>query len=46
MPNIEQPNFQTRGGPPGFGGRRARIGYELGSEKVGVSRGQADALVA
>src|ERR1700759_4784827 len=37
MPNIEEPNFQSRGGPPGFGAKRARIGYGLGTETVGVS---------
>lgn len=37
MPNIEEPNFELRDGPPGFRSKRARIGYELGSETVGVS---------
>jgi uncharacterized cupin superfamily protein len=37
MPNIEEPNFELRDGPPGFRAKRARIGYELGSETVGVS---------
>ncbi len=37
MPNIEEPNFELRDGPPGFHAKRARIGYELGSESVGVS---------
>ena len=37
MPNIEEPNLELRDGPPGFRSKRARIGYELGSETVGVS---------
>ncbi|MBS1880314.1 MAG: cupin domain-containing protein [Actinobacteria bacterium] len=37
MPNIEEPDFVDRDGPPGFRAKRARIGYELGSEAVGVS---------
>ena len=37
MPNIEEPDFELRDGPPGFRSKRARIGYELGSETVGVS---------
>ena len=37
MPNIEDPDFELREGPPGFRSKRARIGYELGSEAVGVS---------
>lgn len=37
MPNIEEPDFELRDGPPGFRAKRARIGYELGSERVGVS---------
>jgi uncharacterized cupin superfamily protein len=37
VPNIEQPNWQERDGPPGFRAHRARIGYELGSETVGAS---------
>jgi uncharacterized cupin superfamily protein len=36
-PNIEDANFELRGGPPGFHAKRARIGYELGAETVGVS---------
>jgi uncharacterized cupin superfamily protein len=35
--NINDANFEDRGGPPGFRARRARIGYELGSELVGAS---------
>lgn len=37
MPNIEDPDFELRDGPPGFRSKRARIGYELGSETVGLS---------
>lgn len=37
MPNIEDANYEVRSGPPGFNSKRARIGYELGAEKVGVS---------
>src|SRR3954468_15755488 len=35
MPNIEEPDFELRDGPPGFRSKRARIGYELGSGGVG-----------
>lgn len=37
MPNIEEPNWKERDGPPGFRTHRARIGYELGAETVGAS---------
>jgi uncharacterized cupin superfamily protein len=37
VPNIEDPDFELRDAPPGFRAKRARIGYELGSETVGVS---------
>jgi uncharacterized cupin superfamily protein len=37
VPNIEEPDFELRDGPPGLRSKRARIGYELGSETVGVS---------
>lgn len=38
MPNIDEPNFQEReGAPPGFRAFRARVGYELGSERIGAS---------
>jgi uncharacterized cupin superfamily protein len=38
VPNIEDPNFQPReGAPAGFRAFRARIGYELGSERIGAS---------
>ena len=38
MPNIEDPDFQPReGAPPGFRAFRARVGYELGSERIGAS---------
>ncbi len=37
MTNIYDANFEERDAPPGFRSRRARIGYELRSELVGVS---------
>jgi uncharacterized cupin superfamily protein len=37
MTNINDANYEERDGPPGFRARRARIGYELGSELVGAS---------
>jgi uncharacterized cupin superfamily protein len=37
VPNIFDPNFEPRGGPDGFKAFRARIGYELGSDRVGAS---------
>jgi len=37
VPNIEEPDFELRDGPPGYRAKRARIGYELESETVGVS---------
>ena len=37
MPSIERPNWKDRDAPPGFRAQRARIGYELGTEAVGVS---------
>jgi uncharacterized cupin superfamily protein len=37
VPNIEDPDLELRDGPPGFRSKRARIGYELGSETVGAS---------
>jgi uncharacterized cupin superfamily protein len=38
VPNIEDPDFQPReGAPPGFRAFRARLGYELGSERIGAS---------
>lgn len=37
MPNIYEPDFETDERPPGFGARRARIGYELGAELIGCS---------
>lgn len=37
MANINAANYEDRGGPPGFRARRARIGYELGTELVGLS---------
>lgn len=37
MPNIYRPEFEDGERPDGFKSRRARIGYELGSELVGCS---------
>lgn len=36
-PNIFDPQFEYGERPDGFRSRRARIGYELGSELVGIS---------
>jgi uncharacterized cupin superfamily protein len=36
-PNIFDPQFEEDERPAGFGARRARIGYELGSEQIGLS---------
>src|SRR5262245_29031461 len=36
-PNIFDPQFEDGERPAGFRSRRARIGYELGSELVGLS---------
>ena len=38
MTNIYRPDYEDRtGAPSGFRSRRARIGYELGSELIGCS---------
>jgi uncharacterized cupin superfamily protein len=37
MANINDPQFEREERPPGFRARRARIGYELGSELIGCS---------
>jgi uncharacterized cupin superfamily protein len=37
MANIYEPEYEPGERPEGFRSRRARIGYELGSELVGVS---------
>lgn len=38
MPNVNDPDFRPReGAPPGFRAFRARIGSELGSERLGAS---------
>jgi len=37
MPNIYNPQFEPGERPEGFRSKRARIGYELASELVGVS---------
>ncbi len=37
MPNIFKPSFEDGECPEGFRSRRARIGYELGTELIGCS---------
>ncbi len=37
MANIERPEFDELRDAPGFRARRARIGYQLGCERLGVS---------
>src|ERR1700761_8512059 len=37
MPNIYEPEFEAGERPEGFRARRARIGYELGTELIGCS---------
>ncbi len=37
MPNVYRPTFEEGERPEGFRSRRARIGYELGSELIGCS---------
>jgi len=37
MPNIFKPSFEDGERPEGFRSRRARIGYELGTELIGCS---------
>jgi uncharacterized cupin superfamily protein len=37
MPNIYAPEFEAGERPEGFRARRARIGYELGTELIGAS---------
>src|SRR4051795_8799525 len=37
MPNIYEPDFEPGERPEGFRARRARIGYQLGSELLGCS---------
>jgi uncharacterized cupin superfamily protein len=37
MANINRPEFESGERPPGFRARRARIGYELGTELIGCS---------
>src|ERR1700712_3026753 len=37
MPNINQPEFEGGERPEGYRSKRARIGYELGSELIGAS---------
>jgi uncharacterized cupin superfamily protein len=37
MPNVYKPTFEEGERPQGFRSRRARIGYELGTELIGCS---------
>ncbi|HWI95747.1 MAG TPA: cupin domain-containing protein [Solirubrobacterales bacterium] len=37
MPNVYRPTFEEGERPEGFRSRRARIGYELGTELIGCS---------
>jgi uncharacterized cupin superfamily protein len=37
MPNINRPQFEEDQRPAGFRARRARLGYELGTELIGCS---------
>src|SRR5918992_263203 len=37
MPNIYDPTFEEGDRPAGFRARRARIGYELATERIGCS---------
>jgi uncharacterized cupin superfamily protein len=37
VPNVNRPEFEEGGRPDGFRSRRARIGYELGTEMLGAS---------
>ncbi|HEV3227845.1 MAG TPA: cupin domain-containing protein [Solirubrobacteraceae bacterium] len=37
MPNMYQPEFEGGERPPGFRARRARLGYDVGSERIGCS---------
>lgn len=37
MANLNEPEFESGERPAGFRARRARIGYELGSELIGCS---------
>jgi uncharacterized cupin superfamily protein len=38
MPNLYRPDFEEGERPPGFQSRRARIGYQVGSELIGCSQ--------
>jgi uncharacterized cupin superfamily protein len=37
MPNVNRPEFEPGERPAGFRSKRARIGYELGTELIGAS---------
>ncbi len=41
MPNVDDPAFEPRD-HPGFSARRARLGYELGCERLGISAWEID----
>ena len=43
MPNVYRPTFEEGERPEGFRSRRARIGYELGTELIGCSLWQLPA---
>ena len=42
MPNINDPEFDELREHPGFRARSARIGYQLGSERIGLSLWEVD----
>ncbi len=42
MPNINDPEFDEPREHPGFRARRARIGYQLGAERIGLSLWEVD----
>jgi uncharacterized cupin superfamily protein len=42
MPNINDPEFDEPREHPGFRARRARIGHQLGSERIGLSLWEVD----
>jgi uncharacterized cupin superfamily protein len=37
MTNVHEPHFEVEGDQPGFRYRRARLGYQAGCERLGVS---------
>ena len=38
MPNLNDPQFDEERDRDGFRARRARIGYQLGTERLGISQ--------